>query len=261
MVTIRNSARERLERGELSLGVGVRVVRGVEVAKAMKSAGFDWLFIDLEHGVFSIESASQICVAALDAGIAPIIRVPNGEYSIATRLLDNGALGIVVPHVETADEARHIVDKLQYPPQGHRGVFGSAPHVDFKSVPPAELTAALNKTNLIVVMLESPKAIDNAAAIAAVPGIDSLLIGTNDLCTEMGIPGELGHERVADAYARTIAACKAQRKWAGIGGVYDEPLMRRYIDMGCRLILGGADLAFLLAGATRRVGFLRELKT
>src|SRR5262245_19905313 len=260
MVTIRNSARERLERGELSLGVGVRVVRGVEVAKAMKSAGFDWLFIDLEHGVFSIESASQICVAALDAGIAPIIRVPNGEYSIATRLLDNGALGIVIPHVETADEAREIVDKLQYPPQGHRGVFGSAPHVDFKSVPPAELTAAFNKTNLIVVMLESPKAIDNAAAIAAVPGIDSLLIGTNDLCVEMGIPGALGHERVTDAYARTIAACKAQRKWAGMGGVYDEPLMRRYIDMGCRLILGGADLAFLLGGATRRVAFLRELK-
>jgi 4-hydroxy-2-oxoheptanedioate aldolase len=260
MVTIRNSARERLERGELSLGVGVRVVRGVEVAKAMKSAGFDWLFIDLEHGVFSIESASQICIAALDAGIAPIIRVPNGEYSIATRLLDNGALGIVVPHVETADEARHIVDKLQYPPQGHRGVFGSAPHVDFKSVPSAELTAAFNKTNLIVVMLESPNAIDNAGAIAAVPGIDSLLIGTNDLCTEMGIPGELGHEKVVDAYARTIAACKAQRKWAGMGGVYDEPLMRRYIDMGCRLILGGADLAFLLGGATRRVGFLREIK-
>src|SRR5713226_89882 len=114
MVT--NLARERLEGGELSLGVGIRVVRSVEVAKAMKSAGFDWLFIDLEHGVFSIESASQICVAALDAGIAPIIRVPNGQYSIATRLLDNGALGIVVPHVETAEEARHIVEKLQYPP-------------------------------------------------------------------------------------------------------------------------------------------------
>jgi 4-hydroxy-2-oxoheptanedioate aldolase len=260
MVTIRNSARERLERGELSLGVGVRVVRGVEVAKAMKTAGFDWLFLDLEHGVFSIESASQICVAALDAGIAPIIRVPNGEYSIATRLLDDGALGIVIPHVETADEARHIVDKLQYPPQGHRGVFGSAPQVDFRSVPPAELTAALNNTNLIVVMLESPKAIENAAAIAAVPGIDSLLVGTNDLCTEIGIPGELGHERVVDAYASVIAACRAERKWAGMGGVYDEPLMRRYIDMGCRFILGGADLAFLLGGATRRVGFLRELK-
>ena len=152
------------------------------------------------------------------------------------------------------------MDKLQYPPQGHRGVFGSAPHVDFKSVPSAELTAAFNKTNLIVVMLESPKAIDNAAAIAAVPGIDSLLIGTNDLCVELGIPGELGHERVVDAYARTIAACKAQRKWAGMGGVYDDALMRRYIDMGCRFILGGADLAFMLGGATRRVGFLRELK-
>jgi 2-keto-3-deoxy-L-rhamnonate aldolase RhmA len=259
MVMIRNSAREQLERGELSLGVGVRVVRGVEIAKAMKSTGFDWLFIDLEHGVLSIESASQICVAALDAGIAPIIRVPSGEYSIATRLLDNGALGIVVPHVETAEEARRIVDQLSYPPQGHRGVFGSAPQVDFKSVPSGELTAALNTANLIVVMLESGKAIDNAAAIAAVPGIDVLLIGTNDLCVDMGIAGELGHAKVVDAYARMIAACRAERKWAGMGGVYDEPLMRRYIDMGVRFIIGGADLAFLLGGAARRVAYLREI--
>jgi 4-hydroxy-2-oxoheptanedioate aldolase len=259
MVMIRNSARERLERGELSLGVGVRVVRGVEIAKAMKTAGFDWLFIDLEHGVFSIESASQICVAALDAGVAPIIRVPKGEFSIATRLLDNGALGIVAPHVESAEEARHIVDQLRYPPHGHRGVFGSAPQVDFKPVPSAELTAALNSAALIAVMLESETAIGNAGAIAAVPGIDVLLIGTNDLCVDMGIPGELGHARVVDAYARMIAACRAERKWPGMGGVYDEPLMRRYIDMGARFILGGADLAFLLGGATRRVAYLREI--
>src|ERR671918_3073006 len=103
MSTVRNIARERLERGELSLGVGVRVVRGVEIAKAMKSAGYDWLFVDLEHGALSIETASQICLAALDAGIAPIVRTPSGEFSVATRLMDNGAMGIVVPHVETAE--------------------------------------------------------------------------------------------------------------------------------------------------------------
>src|ERR1700722_4579725 len=102
MAAVGNLARERLERGELSLGVGIRVMRGVEVAKAMRSVGFDWLFIDLEHGALSIETASQMCLAALDAGISPLVRVPNGEYSLATRLLDNGAVGIVVPHVETA---------------------------------------------------------------------------------------------------------------------------------------------------------------
>src|SRR5690349_22632965 len=101
-----NRARERLERGEVSLGFGVRIAASVEIAKAMKTAGFDWLFIDLEHSALSIETASQLAIAGLDAGIAPIVRIPNGEFALATRLLDNGALGIVVPHVETAEEAR-----------------------------------------------------------------------------------------------------------------------------------------------------------
>jgi 2-keto-3-deoxy-L-rhamnonate aldolase RhmA len=255
---VRNIARERLERGELSLGVGIRVVRGVEIGKAMKSAGYDWLFVDLEHGALSIETASQICLAALDAGIAPIVRIPKGEFSIATRLMDNGALGIVVPHVETAEEARLIVEKLRYPPLGQRAIFSSVPQYDFKTMNAADM-AALNGANLIVVMLESRKGIDNAAQIAAVPSLDVLLIGTNDLCVDLGITGELGHGKVDDAYARMIAACRTHGKWPGMGGIYDEQLMRRYIDMGARFILAGGDLGFLLDGAGKRAGVLRNI--
>ena len=258
MTAVRNLARERLERGELSLGVGIRVVRSVEVAKAMKSAGFDWLFIDLEHGALSIETASQMCLAALDTGISPLVRIPNGEYSLATRLLDNGAVGVVVPHVETAKEARDIADRLRYPPLGHRGVFSMMPQFDYR--PTANLTASLNSANLIAVMLESANAIDNAEAIAAVPGIDILLIGTNDLSIEMGVPGELGHAKIVDAYARMIAACQKYAKWPGMGGVYDDELMMRYISMGARFILSGSDLGFLLDGGSARTAFLRSSK-
>src|SRR6185436_3909273 len=109
-------------------------------------------------------------------------------------------------------------------------------------------------------MLESRVGIENAAEIAAVPGIDALLIGTNDLCLDLGVPGELGHANVADAYARMIAACRAHGKWPGMGGVYDEPLMQRYIDMGVRFVLGGGDLGFLMGGAERRAKFLRGLQ-
>lgn len=260
MLTVRNGARERLQRGELSLGAGLRVVGSLEVVKALAGAGFDWLFIDLEHGTLSIETASQIALAALDIGIAPIVRIPKGEFSIATRLLDNGALGIVVPHVDTPDEARLIVEKLRYPPQGRRAIFSSVPQFDYKSVNVTDMTAELNAANLIVVMLESSQGIDNAAAIAAVPGIDVLLIGTNDLCVEMGVPGELGHQKIADAYARMIAACGLHGKSPGMGGVYDEGLMRRYIDMGARFVLAGGDLGFLLGAATQRAGFLRAIK-
>ena len=258
-MAVSNPARERLERGELSLGVGIRLLRSVEVAKAMKSAGFDWLFIDLEHGALSIETASQICLAGLDAGISPLVRIPNGEYSLATRLLDNGALGIVVPHVETAEEAATITDRLRYPPLGHRGVFSIMPQFNYR--PAADMTALLNQANLIAVMLELATAIANAETIAAVPGIDVLLIGTNDLCVEMGVPGELGHTKVVDAYAHMIAACRKHAKWPGMGGVYDDKLMQRYIGMGARFILAGGDHGFLMDGAAKRATLLRTTKT
>ena len=105
-MSVRNVAREKLEQGQLSLGVGIRMTRSVEMAKMMATAGFDWLFLDMEHGTMSLDACAQISAAALDAGIAPIARVPNGQYSIATRALDNGALGIVMPHVDTAAEAQ-----------------------------------------------------------------------------------------------------------------------------------------------------------
>lgn len=260
METVRNPARERLERGELSLGTGVRLTRTIEIAKAMKTAGYDWLFIDLEHSALSLDTASQISIAALDAGITPIVRVPNGEFSMATRVLDNGALGIVIPHVDTAEEAREVVDKLKYPPDGHRSIAGGAPQLDYRATKIAEMTKSLNAATLIVVMLETPRAINNAKEIAAVPGVDVLLIGTNDLCAEMGIPGEFGDAKVVDAYQRTVAACRAHNKWAGMGGIYDEQLMPRYIEIGARFVLAGGDLAFLLAAASHRSAALRGLK-
>jgi 4-hydroxy-2-oxoheptanedioate aldolase len=258
---ITNSARERLSRGDVALGFGVRLAKSAEIAKAAKTAGFDWLFLDLEHSALSIETAAQLAIAALDAGIAPIARVPKGEYSLATRLLDNGALGIIVPHIDTADEAREVAGRLRYPPQGHRSIFSSMPQLGYRAAKAAEMTAALNATNLITVMLETPAAIDNAEAIAAVDGIDSLMIGTNDLCIEMGIPGELAHPKVADAYTAIVAACRKHGKWPGMGGVYDEPLMQRYVDIGCRFLMAGADLAFMMGAGSKRTEFLRSLKT
>jgi 4-hydroxy-2-oxoheptanedioate aldolase len=257
-MTIRNVAREKLEQGHLSLGVGIRMTRSVEVAKAMTVAGFDWLFLDMEHGVMSLEACAQIAVAALDAGIAPIARVPNGQYSIATRALDNGALGIVVPHVDTAAEAREVVEKLKYPPIGHRSVGGWGPHYQLGTMSTGDAVNALNAANLTVVMLETPTAIANADEIASVPGVDVLLIGSNDLCAEMGIPGDFGNDRLADAYGKMIAACRKHGKFPGMAGIYNEAIMPRYIEMGARFILSGQDGSFMMAGAQARTGFLRR---
>lgn len=256
-MTERNPARERLAKGELSLGIGLRQSRTVDIAAAMATCGYDWLFIDLEHGSMPLDTAVQISVAALDAGISPLVRVPSRQYSLATRVLDGGALGIVMPHVDTAEEARAIVDHLKYPPQGHRSLAGGQAIADFRPVRTGEFAEAANRALLTIVMLETPAAIGNAAAIAAVPGVDALLIGTNDLAAEMGIPGEFGHAKIAAAYESVIAACRQANRWAGVGGVYTEDLLKRYVGMGARLVLTGGDSGFLMEAAGARAALVR----
>src|ERR1700751_2488375 len=175
---VRSAARERLEKGEMSLGVGIRTARTVDIAKMMKTAGYYWLFIDLEHGPMSIDFAAPLAVAALNTGISPIVRVPFMQHAMATRVLDNGALGIVMPHVDAPDQAREIVDHLKYPPIGHRSLAGAPAIFDFKRIPTGEMIEAANAALLVIALMETPTAIANAEAISAGPGVDAFLFGT-----------------------------------------------------------------------------------
>src|SRR5918996_6321972 len=244
-----NAAKARLRKGELAIGIGVRLVRNVDIIKVMKAAGFDWLFLDLEHGSMSIENACEISTAAQDSGIAPIVRVPYGQLTMATRVLDGGALGIVIPHVDPPEEAKEIADKLRYPPRGHRSVGGSEAQFDYAPPPLGEMTQAIDDNTLITVMIETPKAVQNAEAIAAVPGIDCLLVGSSDLSVEMGIPGENGHPKIQEAVDKVIAACKKHRKFPGMGGAYSEELLQLYIGKGMKMLLAGNDLPMLVNAA------------
>ena len=257
MVELKNAARERLDAGEMALGIILRQARTVDIASVMQSCGYDFLFLDLEHNSMDLDTAVQIAVAALGAGIAPVARVPAGQLWLATRFLDGGGLGIVVPHVDTPEEAQHIAQALRYPPLGHRSVAGGLPHFGYAPVGLAETCAAINAATLVIVMLETPTAIANAAAIAAVPGIDSLLIGSNDLAMELGIPGAFADERIAAAYQAVCDACRAHGKAAGVGGIADEALLRRYIGMGVRLVLPGSDLSLMTRAATETAAAMR----
>jgi 2-keto-3-deoxy-L-rhamnonate aldolase RhmA len=253
-----NPAKARLSQGELAIGMGVRGLRTVEVARVMKTAGYDFLFIDLEHGPTSVETAYSISVAALDAGIAPLIRVPHGELALGTRCLDGGGLGVVIPHVDAVEEARAMVDAFKFGPIGHRSIGGGYPHFGFASVGAKDVVTALNDATLVVAMLETPRAIENAEQIAAVPGIDVLLLGTNDLCLELGIPGQLEHERVVNAIDTVVRVCQKHGKWPGLGGVYGKDLAKRYISRGMRFVLAGNDLGMLLAAAQDQQTFFRS---
>jgi 2-keto-3-deoxy-L-rhamnonate aldolase RhmA len=257
MSTVPNHALRQLRAGKLAIGVGLRQARTVDTAQIMKTAGFDWLFIDCEHNSMDTDAAAQIAAASLAVGITPVVRVAGKEHWLSSRMLDNGAQGIVVPHVESALEAKRIADHCRFPPLGHRSMGGGLQQIGFAAMPVGEAARIVNEETLVVVMLESPQGIAHCEEIAAVPGIDALLIGTNDLCFEMGIPGRFDDPRVAEAYTKTIAACKKHGKFAGMGGMYTPELLERHIDMGVQLVLSGSDFSLLMQAASARAKLVR----
>ncbi|MEK9660220.1 MAG: aldolase/citrate lyase family protein [Alphaproteobacteria bacterium] len=253
MLDLVNSARAKLEAGKVSVGVGIRLARTADIGAMMKTAGMDWLFIDLEHGSLSLDQTQQMATAALGIGLASVVRVPRGQLDMGTRALDGGALGIVCPMCESADEAREIVRRLRYPPQGQRSVVGGLPQFGFGTPPIADAIEAINREMLVVVMIETPEGVANVDAIAAVPGVDVVLIGTNDLAASSGIPGQVGDAKIVECYEKVAAACEKHGKWMGMGGVPQPELQQKYIGMGVRFLLAGQDLSYLIAAAKSTV--------
>ena len=259
MTMLAVEALQQIRSGRLTLGFGVHHLRGAAVPLLAKAAGYDWLFIDSEHGAISTQEISQLCLAALSTGIAPIVRVCRGAIDEGTRALDNGALGIIIPHVETPDEARRLVEAFRFHPMGHRSTGGPPAQFAFRAPPALEMQRILNTELLLIPMIETPQAVENAESIAAVEGIDALLIGTNDLALEMGIAGQIGHDRVQNAYRQVAQACRRHGKIFAMGGVYDQEWASRYIGMGVRMVLAGSDHSLLLEAATSRANFLRGI--
>ena len=257
MALVENKTKSKLKRNELALGFGVHHLRTSATAMLAAASDHDWLFIDMEHGALSVHEATQICIAAIPTGITPIVRICAGALDEGTRCLDNGALGVIVPHVDTVEQAKQIAHAFRYPPLGHRSWGGPPAAYGFVAPGNAEAQAALNETVLVVAMIESPQAVANAKAIAAVEGIDALLIGTSDLTAELGISGQIGHAKVLEAYETVGAACRAAGKALGMGGVYDKDNASRYIKTGARMVLSGSDHNFVLAGAKARAEILR----
>jgi 4-hydroxy-2-oxoheptanedioate aldolase len=150
---LRNHVKDKLGRGEVVASMTVRLVRGIEIARIAKTAGFDSLYVDLEHASFSLETTGQICIAALEAGITPLVRVPG--VAEVSRVLDAGALGVIAPHVQSADDARRYVRAAKFPPLGERSAAGPLPHLHYRSFPAASADAALNAATLLIVQFES----------------------------------------------------------------------------------------------------------
>jgi len=258
---VRNPVKEKLARGEVVASMTARLVPGVEIVRIAKTAGFDTLYVDLEHSSFSMQTASQISIMALAAGIPAFVRVPANTPEYISRVLDGGALGVIAPGVRSATEAKAVVAAAKYPPLGERGDSAGLPHLQFRTVPATETMPAMNDATMVIVQFESAAALAAMDEIVAVDGVDMVMIGSNDLLADLGHPGEYDHPKLRDAYQRTIAACRKRGKHVGVGGLASRPdLVAQFVKMGALYVSTGTDLGFLLAECQKRVKQVRDIQ-
>jgi 2-keto-3-deoxy-L-rhamnonate aldolase RhmA len=253
-----NPIRQRMQAGGVSLGMPVRLGRSGDIARIAKSTGHDFLFIDCQHSMFNIETIGHIASTAMACGVAALVRVRGIDDPDVSLLLDNGAMGIVYPDVNTAAEARRAVDTCKFAPVGKRSVSGGYPHFDYRAVPLTTSVPQLNDNCLLVCMIETLEGLNNVEAIAAVKGVDVLHIGSNDLLANMGKPGKFDDPALVEAQQRVIAACRNNGIFAGCGGNRDVARQVDLIKKGCQFVTTQSDIGFLQAAASKWTAGIRD---
>jgi len=249
----KNAVLQRLARGEPLLSLGIRNARTAEIVRMAKTAGFGLVWVDLEHSSISIDCAVQIIASAADLGLEAWVRVPERDYGVIGRLLDGGATGIVVPRVETAEEAQKAVNAVRFPPRGQRSQTALLPQAQYRRMSATELMRCADLATTVHILIESAEGVRNAHAIAAVDGVDIMHVGLNDLSVDLGHVDHLRHADVLDACKRVIAAARGSGKLAVVGGSSDPAQFAELLNAGAApLVFAAIDTDVLAAGLTQR---------
>jgi 2-keto-3-deoxy-L-rhamnonate aldolase RhmA len=250
----------RLAARETVLCMAIRISRLPQIVHIARAAGFDAIYVDMEHSPISVETASELCLAAWSIGLAPLVRVPSHDPYYIARVLEGGAVGIIAPHVDTPEQAARIVASTCFPPIGHRAMAGASVAIGYAPLSSDEAARLLNNRTMVIVMLESEQAIANADAIAAVEGVDMLFIGAGDLMHDLGISGEPEHPKIFAAFEQAAAACRRHDIALGIAGIKGEsPMLAKLHGLGARFLSTRNDEALLVKAARDEVKAMRQL--
>jgi 4-hydroxy-2-oxoheptanedioate aldolase len=225
-----NTLKQKLQAGQPAFGV-MCTFPSPQVVEMLGSLGFDWILLDNEHGSITVDTAEACIMAAEITGMAPIVRPVAAKPEIIAPFLDRGAWGVQVPHVNTADEARAVVDAVKYAPLGHRGLFGGGRAGGYGyRMSTGDYAAAANRETLVCVMIEEVEAIENLPEMVKVPGIDVFFIGSGDLSQSMGHTGQQTHPEVLKMMERGVQAIRAG---GGIAGCScPDSHIPKFLDLG-----------------------------
>lgn len=249
-----NRIKAELAKDNLVCGCMVAEVRTPTVAMVLEGAGLDFFIIDMEHGSFTFETANDILVACRGLNITPFVRVPGIDREVFQKTLDAGAMGLLVPRVESAKQVEQARDYMRYAPVGSRGLSLRRAHSGYSRPDPVELTAWANSNVMLMVQIETKKAVEDVYAVCSVPGIDVLFVGPSDLAQSYGY-GDAAH--VEKAVERVVQAGKTKGIATGIHHSNAE-YVTRLVGQGMRFISLNTEVGAMIGAFSEAASTLRS---
>ncbi|HLJ49296.1 MAG TPA: aldolase/citrate lyase family protein [Bryobacteraceae bacterium] len=247
-----NTVKKALAEGKVQLGTGFGQLRSQDVARILAAAGFNWAFVDTEHGGFGIETVQDICRITNYVSLAPIVRVADMQYDLVARALDSGAAGVIFPRVESCELLERAVSWTKFPPLGIRG-FGLTPlYTDFEKVTIAQMIEHINANTMVVLQIETKRALDMRDELLSVPGIDAVMVGPVDLSISLGVPGDFMHPTMVDAMEEIRDSCVAHGVTPGTQ-TRALPMARFWKERGMRFLGTNNDTGMLFEKASELV--------
>jgi 2-dehydro-3-deoxyglucarate aldolase/4-hydroxy-2-oxoheptanedioate aldolase len=252
-----NPIKKKLREGGVVLGTLVMEFGTTGVARIAAAAGAEFVLFDMEHSSWSMETIRTLLATAGGAAVVPLVRVPATEYHFLARALDAGAMGLMVPMVESGDQARLIVQSAKYPPLGRRGAAFGVAHDDYRPGDNLATMRAANDETLLIAQIETARGLEHLEEIAAVKGIDVLWIGHNDLTNSLGIPGQFEHPRYREAVERVQAAARQHDQAVGFmaTGVEQGAAL---LAQGVRIVAYGGDVGLYQQALREGLAALRS---
>jgi 2-dehydro-3-deoxyglucarate aldolase/4-hydroxy-2-oxoheptanedioate aldolase len=253
----RQSIRQRVTSGEQVVGAMVFEFFSPGMAQLLVHAGCEYVIYDMEHTGISLETVKTQVACCRGLPISPMVRVPRGDYHFLARALDVGCHGVMVPMVNSADEARAIAEATRYPPRGRRGAAFGFAHDDYAPGDPLGKIEAADARTVVIAQIETERGLNAVEEIAAVDGIDVLWVGHFDLTNFLGIPGAFDHPRYTSALERIVAAARAHGKGLGFLA-FDAAWARQYKSLGFNMLATGPDHTMLMASVRSVLQSIQE---
>jgi 2-keto-3-deoxy-L-rhamnonate aldolase RhmA len=252
-----NALRHLLDQGKPTYGTMIQDLRTPSIGQIMAQAGCDFLFFDMEHGPYNLETIADLVRVTRLSGITPLVRVPDAQYHLISRVLDLGAQGIMIPRVETKAQVEHIVECATFPPRGKRGCSVNKGHNDFLPQNPLQFAEQANRENLIILQIERRQAVEEIEEILSVPGVGATIIGPNDLALSLGVQSDDMLAALEGPIQRVLDACLAQDIPSGIH-IGNLEWLSEWQHRGMQLLCYSNDINFLRAGAANGIRWLRD---